>query len=174
MLSALCPLLDSSSSFFCVGWPHPLLSSLCGLSPHPGIVNRMSTEAFFCFFTLEVWNLLAQETNSYATRVGAPSTWYDTYIEEMKAFIGMLIIMGISKLPRLEMYWSVYTPDFAPAIIRKVMPRSRFMMLLRFLHVNSIDPSQVTINPNYDSLYKFRKLLDIICPKFESANPSGS
>ena len=85
------------------------------------------------------------------------------------AFIGMLIIMGISKLPRLEMYWSVYTPDFAPAIIRKVMPRSRFMMLLRFLHVNSIDPSQVTINPNYDRLYKVRKLLDIICPKFESA-----
>ena len=136
--------------------------------PSPGIVNRTSTilEAFFLFFTLEVWNLFAQETNSYAARVGAPSTWYDTYIEEMKASIGMLIIMGISKLPRLEMYWSVHTPDFAPAIIRKVMPRSRFMMLLRFLHVNS---SQVTINPNYDRLYKVRKLLDIICPKFESA-----
>ena len=157
-------------------WSHennvPLNLIYCKNSgPSPGIVNRTSTilEAFFCFFTLEVWNLLAQETNSYAARVGAPSTWYDTYIEEMKAFIGMLIIMGISKLPRLEMYWSVVTPDFAPAIIRKVMPRSRFMMLLRFLHVNSIDPSQVTINPNYDRLYKVRKLLDIICPKFESA-----
>ena len=64
-------------------------------------MNRTSTilEAFFCFFTLEVWNLLAQETNSYAARVGAPSTWYNTYIEEMKAFI---IIMGISKLLDLK------------------------------------------------------------------------
>ena len=35
--------------------------------------------------------------------------------------------------------------------------------------MNSIDPSQVTINPNFDRLYKVRKLLDIICPKFESA-----
>ena len=37
--------------------------------------------------------------------------WYDTYIEKMKAFIGMLIIMGISKLPALEMYWSVNNTD---------------------------------------------------------------
>ena len=28
--------------------------------------------------------------------------------------------------------------------------------------MNSIDPSQVTINPNYDCLYKVRKLLEII------------
>ena len=66
------------------------------------------------------------------------------------------------------MYWSVSSPDFALAIIPKVMPRSRFMLLLRFLHVNSIEPS-VTLNPNYDRLYKVRKLLDIILPKFESA-----
>ena len=41
MLSALCPLLDSSSSFFCVGWPHPLLSSLCGLSPQKPLHNKL-------------------------------------------------------------------------------------------------------------------------------------
>ena len=50
-----------------------------------------------------------------------------------------------------------------------LMPRSRFMLLLRFLHVNSIDPSQVTINPNYERLYNVCKLLDIILPKYESA-----
>ena len=63
----------------------------------------------------------------------------DTYIEEMKVFIGTLIIIGISKLPTLEIYWSVNNPDFAPAIIRKAMPRSRFRLLLRFLHVYLID-----------------------------------
>ena len=34
-----------------------------------------------------------QETNTYAARTGAPSGWYDTSVEEMKAFIRMLIIM---------------------------------------------------------------------------------
>ena len=43
------------------------------------------------------------------------------------------------------------------------------MLLLWFLRVNSIDPAQLTINPNYDRLYKVCKLLDIILPKFESA-----
>ena len=47
-----------------------------------------------------------QETNAYAARTGSPSGWYDTSVEEMKAFIGMLIIMGISKFLTLEMYWS--------------------------------------------------------------------
>ena len=36
-----------------------------------------------------------QESNNYAARTGAPSIWYDTTVEEMQAFIGMLIIMGI-------------------------------------------------------------------------------
>ena len=70
-------------------WSHennvPLNLIYCKNSgPSPGIVNRtrLSWKLFFFFFTLEVWNLLAQETNSYAARVGAPSTWYDTYIEK--------------------------------------------------------------------------------------------
>ena len=55
---------------------------------------------------VEVWELLMQETNTYAARISASSGWYDTSVEEMKAFIGMLIIMGISKLHTLAMYWS--------------------------------------------------------------------
>ena len=34
-----------------------------------------------------------QETNSYAARIGTPSTWYVTRVEEME------VVMGISKLP---------------------------------------------------------------------------
>ena len=51
---------------------------------------------------VEVWEL----PNTYAARTSAPSGWYDTSVEDMKAFIGMLIIIGISKLRTLEMYWS--------------------------------------------------------------------
>ena len=103
----------------------------------PGILRPNSTilDAFFCFLTIEVWDLLVQESNNYAARTAVPSIWYDTTVEEMQAFIGMLIIMGISKLPTVEMYWSVNYPDFANAIIRKIMPRSTFRLLFRFLYV---------------------------------------
>ena len=82
----------------------------------------------------------------------------------MKAIIGMLIIMGISKLSTLEMYCSTNNSELPPQLIRGVMPRSR--QLLRFLYLNSIDSSRVTTTPNYNRLYK---RLDIILPIFESA-----
>ena len=47
-------------------------------------------------------------------------------------------------------------------MISGVMPRSRFRQILRFLHINSFNSSQVTTTPNYDWLYKVRKMLDII------------
>ena len=49
-------------------------------------------------------------SNRYAsaTRKSTPCAraWYDTTLEELKAFVGILILMGIQRLPRLEMYWS--------------------------------------------------------------------
>ena len=130
--------------------------------PAPGLINASSTilQAFFfafCFFMVEVWEL----PNTYASRTSAPSGWYDTSVEDMKAFIGMLTIIGISKLRTLEMNWSTNNSELVLPF-PQVMPRSRFRQLLRFLHINSIDGSQVSTTPNYDRLSKVRKLLDII------------
>ena len=63
--------------------------------------------------------------------------WSDTTVEEMKVFIGILILMGIQKLPRLEMYWStqysvIHTPGIAD-----IMPRVRFEQLFRCLQMCS-------------------------------------
>ena len=71
-----------------------------------------------CFFTDELWDLLVVETNHFAAmkwqNITSPSgrPWHDVTIEEMKAFIGMLMLMGICKLPRLYMYWTTKTPSF--------------------------------------------------------------
>ena len=32
--------------------------------------------------------------------------WVDTTVEEIKAFLGLAIMMGINSLPQLAMYWS--------------------------------------------------------------------
>ena len=87
----------------------------------------------------------------------------------MKAFINMLIVMGVAKPHSLEMYWTSSDVDLAPPFIRNVMPRDRFKQLLRCFHVNAVDPSLVTCTPNYDRLYKVHKLLDHVFPLFESA-----
>ena len=68
--------------------------------------------------------------NTYAARTSAPSGWYDTSVEDMKAFIGMLTIIGISKLRTLEMYGSTNNSELVLPF-PQVMPRSRFRHPMR-------------------------------------------
>ena len=76
-------------------------------------------------------DLLVEQTNRFATEeratVTSPSCrpWHDVDREEVKAFVGNMMAMGICKLPRLEMYWSTLHPLYTPEL-RKVMPLVRF------------------------------------------------
>jgi len=55
-------------------------------------------------------------------------------VEEMKALMGMLMLMGIYRLPRLEMYWSTKHPLINPGLA-DVFPKVRFQQI----SVSSID-----------------------------------
>ena len=90
----------------------------------------------------------------------------------MKAFVGMLIIMGIVVLPRLELYWTTSHPLIATSGIASVMPRVRFERLFCFLHLNDSSHQLPSGNPGHDKLFKVRKLLDLVVPRFESECPS--
>ena len=53
-------------------------------------------------------------------------------VEELYAFLGVHIYMGICPLPRWHMYWSeLYQQPF----VASVFPRWRFEQLLRYFHV---------------------------------------
>ena len=65
--------------------------------------------------------MLVAETNRYAaTVVGSTprARPWDVVVHEMKAFVGILILIGIIKLPRLELYWSQKYPQIStPGIL---------------------------------------------------------
>ena len=95
---------------------------------------RMKQHLIFCrFFTDEVWQLIVDETNRYASANSASTPharpWSDVTIPEMKAFIGMLILMGIVELQCLEMYWQTKHPLIATTGISSVMSLVRFEQL---------------------------------------------
>ena len=82
---------------------------------HFWISCSMEPVAFLSFYT--VWDLLVEETNRYAhhrihttppPRRGILSTWRDTCREEMMAFIGLILTMGIVQLPDIKDYWSTH------------------------------------------------------------------
>ena len=138
------------------------------------IPDGTSSLDIFCrFFTDEVWDLLVTETNRYAhnhtsTKPNA-RVYDDVDIDEMKAFIGVLILMGILQLPRLEMYWStselhkyVSTPG-----ISSILTKTRFEQIFHFLHVaNNAEQATPTTTP--DKLFKIRALANLLLASFQS------
>lgn len=129
--------------------------------PSSHIDSDSTPRDLFCrFFTDDVWDLLVTETNKYAAENAstAPHTrpWYDTTVPEMKAFVGMLIVMGIVVLPRLEIYWTTSHPLVTTSGIASVMPLVRFEQLFRFLHLNDNSHQLPSDDPGHDKLFRIR------------------
>jgi len=108
--------------------------------------GTIKVNLFNRFFTPEVWDLLVSETNRYAeanlpchSSKPRAQTWENVTVEEMKAFIGLLILMRILWLPRLDMYWQTSNVYIATYGISKVMSRVRFEQIYRFLYLANID-----------------------------------
>ncbi|KAL0830006.1 hypothetical protein ABMA28_003464 [Loxostege sticticalis] len=67
---------------------------------------RSSPLAYFSsFFSQEVINHILEQTNLYASQ-NRQKDWEDVTIAEMKAFLGMLVLMGVHPLPNVDLYWS--------------------------------------------------------------------
>lgn len=60
----------------------------------------------------------------------------NTNIEELKAFLGLLIYMGYHELPGIRLYWSINDPNFYCDRVAQVMPVQQFLKLLRCIHLN--------------------------------------
>ena len=61
---------------------------------------------FFCrFFDDDLFDLLVKQTNLYA-RQNKIRHWEDATIVELKAFLGILIAMGLHHVPTVDLFWS--------------------------------------------------------------------
>ena len=144
----------------------------------PGPTKQMGEEVkaidfFTLYFDEAVWDLLVTETNRYATQIRTPLSsarcrpWTDTTVSEMKAFFGILIIMGVVHLPRLEMYWQKQHSLIQVPEIPKIMPFVRFEQIWRFLHLCDSSQQIPAGQPGHDRLFKVRALLDLLTPSFK-------
>ena len=132
-----------------------------------GLVHQLPEDAtppefFSLLWGPSLFQLLADETNRYAAQkqVKKPDKkWYPTTPDEMKAFIGINIIMGIDQKPAIAHYWST-DPYLGNQGIRSVIPRERFEALNRYLHLNDSEQMPSRDDAAYDPLYKLRPLID--------------
>ena len=84
----------------------------------------------------------------------------------MRAYVAMLIVMGIKKQPRVWMYWST-DPMFNDAWISGVMTKTRFYKLNQYFHLRDTSATPARGHEDYDPLYKVKPLLDDISETFK-------
>lgn len=126
-----------------------------------GIPNKNVESYFFSqVLTAEFLEKIVLETNKYAQEKNPNSKyWNDLTINELKAWLGITILMGIHRLPRIENYWSTDT-YLRVDCIANVMPRSRFQKITEMIHVNDNKTSFPRGHPNHDKLHKVRPFID--------------
>ena len=91
---------------------------------------------FSLSFTEDLWWYIVAQTNLYAQQcIGEEkyTRWDKVIVEEMKAFYGFTILMGMVRLPSLYDYWRG-DDYFHYAPIASCITRDQFFDLRRYLH----------------------------------------
>lgn len=134
---------------------------------HEAAADKLTPYDIFCqTIDIDVFvQMIVSESIRYAHQNGREFT---IEIQEMKAYLGMNLVMGYHVLPSLRDYWST-EPDMAVPFVANVMPRARFEEIRRNLHFCNNEETRDPKSPNYDRAYKIRPVVDHLNNCFQNA-----
>ncbi|KAL3225635.1 hypothetical protein MRX96_025673 [Rhipicephalus microplus] len=144
--------------------PPLIFSHDCGLPPDILAINNITPFGVFSLLWTPEWiDKIVFETNLYAQQEN--KRYVPTTDKEMRAFLGLNLLMGLKRSPSYRDYWSS-APDLNDPFISKVMTVNRFGWLLSHLHLNDNCLQPERDDPTFDKLYKVRPLLSEISRTF--------
>ena len=131
-------------------------------------IPESPADTFELLFTPAFLGDIVEQSNLYAKEVMGEerySSWDKITTEELKAYLGFCILMGINRLPALEDYWSK-DPMYHYSPIADRITRDRYRDISRYLHF--VDNSTLTPrgSPGYDRLGKVRPVIDHLSARF--------
>ena len=85
--------------------------------------------------------------------------WTELCVEELKAYLGFCIVMGLVQMPAIDDYWSVDLFLYYPSISSRI-PRQRFRDISRYLHFTDNSALVPRGQLGYDKLGKIRPIID--------------
>ncbi|XP_022248803.1 piggyBac transposable element-derived protein 4-like isoform X1 [Limulus polyphemus] len=157
----------------------PQVTSFVKVEPVLYQANQAVTvmDCFKLFFSIELLSIIVNQTNAYANdkiacqneppRKKSNNKWIDVTVEDILAYLGITIAMGLRPYPFISDYWSTYLPFHAPWFTN-VMSRERFQAINNYLHFNNSANSLSRTNLNHDKLFKIKPVLDILLKSFET------
>ncbi|CAF1530389.1 unnamed protein product [Rotaria sp. Silwood1] len=134
-----------------------------GTLPPPPIHEELEPiDYFYSMFGKESITLMTNQSNLYSTQMN-PNKPLCVSENEMKRFIGILLMTGVYSFPQQCYFWMNATRVES---ITSAMSRDRFLQIKRNIHVvdnaNQLDSN----DPNFDRAYKVRPLLNIVKENF--------
>lgn len=122
------------------------------------------------FFDARLMDIIVGETNRYHDSIPVANNsnqrkhqkqWVPVNRQELYCFLAVVMLMSAVKKATLKLYWST-DPLLHTPIFGEIMPRDRFIEILRSLHFN--DNSE---QPVGDRLFKIEPVIGILQEKFK-------
>ena len=86
-------------------------------------------------------------------------------LEELLAFIGVNIAIGMLRLPQVRDYWTI--SEVLPTLwFPTIISSDRFFTILQFLHLADSTKQKKKGEQGYDALYKVRPIVDHLSAVF--------
>ena len=117
-------------------------------------------------------DIIVRETNRYAVQYISKNppiersiykAWTPISEDEIRLFLGILILQGIVKLPRQEWCWS--TRKIHVPVFQELISRNRFLLLMKFMHFTNNENFDLVNHPN-PKLWKFFEIMEHLCTRF--------
>ena len=154
------------------GWtttPSHISVDSCSTAPGPLIPTcRDPLEMFSHFFDDEVLSLIVQETNLFAQQslaaINSTAIW-ETNKEEILAYFGFMVVMGLNRLPEIRDYWA-RDEKLHNSFIASRITRNRFEEISRYLHFVDNDTLPLREEPGYHRLQKITPIINAMKERF--------
>lgn len=120
------------------------------------------------FMTRQLIESFVYQTNLYCQQVNEgnkPNGWTELTYEEILAFIGLVIAMGLVKLPSVSDNWStsgIFQLHWFPSI----MSRDRFLAISKYFHCANNEETPERDNPKY-KLHKVQAIIEELNKTFK-------
>jgi hypothetical protein len=154
---------DSPNIFDFTGPPYGINRSAA-----PDINAESSPFSIFIHFFRQIFQIILDETNRYfhqymaSKNTGSTSAQPpDITIKEIYTFFVITIQVGHDQCGSLKDYWS-REEQYCTPFYSNVMARNHFFHILRFLHFVKSEDTLNCDDPNYDRLWKIRKVFDTL------------
>ncbi|XP_069194221.1 piggyBac transposable element-derived protein 4-like [Procambarus clarkii] len=147
----------------------PVFDDFTG-SPGLKITKPTSALAYIqLFITRELIHYLAYETNLYALQLfnlaneNVDDIWKPLKLKEMARFLGLCMLMGVTKNPTMRMYWQT-NKSWHTRFFDMFMTSRRFQHIGQFFH--AFNSNAVPVD-NTDKLIKVRPVMDYLRHRFQ-------